>query len=510
MSQRTNVQANPDTVANPAIRPSPAVGPDRSAGPHVDLAGLLNGWSSDGHGTLPRRLAHALRRAVNAGVLPAGWRLPPERRLADQLAVSRSTITEALDELRREGLVDSTQGRGTFVAGGVTPSPVGTRVADHLRGGAGIDLATGNPPDLSHLPPIAVDMSMLTAVGGGPGMWPIGLPAMREAVAGLYRRGGFTGPPRLVEAEQVHITSGAHQAISLLVDALVRRGGTIAVAHFNYPGIFDIIDGCGARPASVRTDSAGMLPEALERVIVDERPAAVYVQSGAHNPTGRVTPLGRLRELAAVVDRHDVAVIEDNTLAPLTFPSSLPRGAASPTTMHDLCRIAAVASVGSLSKACWAGLRIGWICAPAPLVERTMYRRLGLDLGPSAPSQLLALGLLPHLDSIVAERQRQLEGAVEFGAEHLRATIPEAMVEVPAGGCVLWTEFPVADSGPLVQLTRRHGVQVAPGSISVPGRVPGPFVRISVDRPLDLVREGIDRLGRAWREFSAEAPRVLA
>lgn len=474
-----------------------------------DLAAVLDGWSSVGHGTLPRRLAHALRRAVQAGVLPAGWRLPPERQLAADLAVSRATVTEALDELRDEGLATSTQGRGTFVAGGATPSRVGTRVADHLSGGRGIDLATGNPPDLSHLPPVEVDMSMLTADGGGPGMWPMGLPAMREAVAALYRSGGFTGPPRLTEPDQIHITSGAHQAISLLVAGLVRRGGSVAIAHLNYPGIFDILDGCDARPVSVRTDRAGMLPESLEQVIVDERPSVLYRQAGPHNPTGRVTPPGRLRALAAIVDRHDLAVIEDNTLAPLTFASGRPPGASSVPTMYDHCRTASVVSVGSLSKVCWAGLRIGWIHATEPLIERTMYRRLALDLGPSAPSQLLAMGLLPHLDDIVAERLRRLEVVVQVGLDHLGATIPEAVVEQPLGGSVLWTEFPVADTGPLVQLARRHGVQVAPGSISVPGRTAGPFVRICVDRPAELVREGLDRLGRAWREFSIAEPRVM-
>lgn len=493
MITQTNAEAN--------------VGADGGNGP--DLAALLDRWSLVGHGTLPRRLAHALRRAVQAGVLPAGWRIPAQRLLAVELAVSRATITEALDELRREGLVTSTQGRGTFVAGGATPSRIGTRVADHLSGGRGIDLATGNPPDLSHLPAVQVDMSMLTADGGGPGMWAIGLPVMREAVAALYSRGGFTGPPKVTEPEQIHVTSGAHQAISLLVAGLVRRGGAVALAHFNYPGIFDILDGCDARPISVRTDRAGMLPEALEQAIVDERPAALYIQSGPHNPTGRVTPPSRLRALAAIVDRHDLPVIEDNTLAPLTFASGRPNGASSVTTLHDLCRTATVASVGSLSKACWAGLRIGWIRGPEPLIERTMYHRLALDLGPSAPSQLLALGLIPHLDDIVAERQRRLEEVVGFGADHLSTTIPDALVERPLGGCVLWTEFPVADTGPLVQLARRHGVQVAPGSISVPGRIPGPFVRISVDRPVDLVREGLDRLGRAWREFSASSPRVM-
>jgi DNA-binding GntR family transcriptional regulator len=100
----------------------------KAGGP--DLVAMLDGWATTGHGALPRRLAHAMRHVVSAGVLPPGWRLPPERRLAEALSVSRATVTQALDELRGEGLLTSTQGSGTYVAGPSAPtptSPPGTR-----------------------------------------------------------------------------------------------------------------------------------------------------------------------------------------------------------------------------------------------------------------------------------------------------------------------------------------------------------------------------------------------
>lgn len=487
VDSQTNRRANLDRQSPGVITALPAAAPD--------VVGLLAGWADIGHGTLPRRLAHALRRAIQSGVLPTGWRLPPERQLAESLAVSRTTVSEALDELRGEGLLSSTQGRGTFVSSPVHAPPVGTRVADHLSVGRGVDLATGNPPDLSHLPNVEIDMSLLTASGGGPGVYVMGLPAMAEAVADLYRRGGFTGPPRRTDADEIHITSGAHQAMSLLIAALVGRDRPLALAQLNYPGIFDILDGQGLRAAPVGIDSAGMLPESLEQVIVEQRPAALYVQVGPHNPTGKVLPPARVRALAEIVDRYDVAVIEDNTLAALTFP-----GVSRPETFLDACRSAPVVSIGSLSKVCWAGLRLGWIRAPQPLIEQTMYRRLSIDLGASAPSQLIALSLLPHLDDIAAERRRRLVEAVEYGHALLSEAMPEAVIGRPEGGSVLWTELPIADSGPFVSLARRHGVHVAPGSICVTGRLPGPYLRICVDRPLDLLREGADRLARAWRD----------
>ena len=135
-----------------------------------------------------------------------------------------------------------------------------------------------------------------------------------------------------------------------------------------------------------------------------------------------------------------------------------------------------------------------------PIVEQTIYRHLGSDLGPSIPSQLLALKLLPHLDEIAAERRRRLRATVDAALDQLAEAIPDATVTRPDGGSVLWARFP-SRTAPLVELALRHSVRVAAGNIHAAGKAPGPFVRIDVDRPAELVREGIDRLARAWRDL---------
>lgn len=464
------------------------------AGP--DLVAMLDGWESSGHGSLPRRLAHGLRLLIDSGVLPGGWRVPPERALAGRLSVGRTTVTQALDELRNEGLLASLQGSGTYVVGPDAPLPVGTRVAEHLSSGPGIDLAKGDAPDLSHLPPISIEMWQLNASCGGAAVNAAGLPAMRQAIAEFSSKGGTTGRPRTTEPDQIHVTAGGHQANFLVVSALAARGQAVAIAELSYPGIFDIFDSCEVRPAPVRMDSAGMIPESLDEVLGRERPAALYFQTGPQIPTGRVPPGARLRAIADVVDRHRVTVIEDTTLASLAFDGRV-------SMLADLCRAATVISTGSLSKTCWSGLRLGWVRGPVPIIEQTIYRHLGSDLGPSVPSQVLALELLPHLDDIAARRRRRLETAVDVALEQLADSVPEASIVRPDGGSVLWARFPVDDSAALVSLARRHGVRVAPGSIHAVGKTPGPFVRIDVDRPAGLVREGIDRLARAWLDLLA-------
>ena len=457
---------------------------------------LLDGWSSSGHGPLPRRLAHALRHLIDAGVVASGVRLPPERTLATRLSVSRTTVTQALDELRMEGRLRSVQGSGTYIGGPTKSTAFGTRVAEHLLSGPGIDLAKGDAPDLSHLPAVTIDMSQLNATCGGAAVYGAGLPVMRQAIAELYSRGGITGRPCATEAGQIHVTAGSHQASRLLLSTLAAPGDTVAVAEYSYPGIFDIFDACGLVAAPVRLDRGGLVAESLDEVLTRTQPAVVYFQAGPQIPSGQVTTAARTRALAGVLDRHRATVIEDTTVASVGFAGVAPM-------LADHCRVANVIGTGSLSKICWSGLRLGWIRGPRANIDETIYRHLGFDLGPSVPSQLLALELFLHLEAIADERRRRLEIAVDAALDQLAATIPEAAVKRPDGGSVLWARFPVDDSAPVVDAARRNGVRVAPGSIHTAGKTAGPFVRIDVDRPASVVREGIDRLALAWRQIRA-------
>lgn len=418
--------------------------------------------------------------------------------MAAALSVSRSTVTAALDELRGEGTAVSRQGSGTTMRNVYASAIAGTRTAEHFSTLPGIDLAAGNPPDASHLPPVSLDVAALLARGGGHGVQPLGLPALRAGLADRHSERG-----RLTDPSQIHVTAGAHQAVGLAVAALVARGTPVAVEDPSYPGIFDIIDNLGARPIPVRADHAGIVPGDLDRVLGEHRPPVAYLQTGPHNPTGRVPLPGRLRALAEVLDRHDTTVVEDCALAELAFS-----GPVRPT-LSDLCRRAVVVSVGSFSKVAWGGLRIGWLRAPAPFVQRTMYLRLANDIGSSVPAQLIALQLLPHLDDLAERRRTTLAATVERAADLLRAELPDWQFADPAGGSVLWAALPVADTGAYVLLASRHGVHVAPGSIATPTRTPNPHLRICVDRPWATVEEGIHRLHLAWRELESSPRAVL-
>jgi 2-aminoadipate transaminase len=146
---------------------------------------------------------------------------------------------------------------------------------------------------------VRIDLWQLNATCGGAAVYPAGLPALRQAIAECYTRGGVFGRARITDVDQIHVTAGSHQASHLLISTLAGRGATIAVAEYSYPGLFDILDVCEARALPVQMDRGGMVPESLDEVLTRQRPALVYAQAGPQIPTGQVAAGSRLRALRA-------------------------------------------------------------------------------------------------------------------------------------------------------------------------------------------------------------------
>lgn len=477
----------------------PITGPMASPIADHELMAVLGDWSGEGHGGLARRLAQALRSAVSSGLLVDGTRLPAERRLASVLLVSRSTVTAALDELRAEGVMTSRQGRGTEVVGRIDHRSTGDRVGAHfVNRGGGVDLAAIVPTEGHHLPAMTLRTEDLIAAQGQ--LAPHGLASLRSLLADRHSAGG-----RYTEPDQIQVTHGAHHAIALAVDAFVAPGAAVVIEDPAYPGILDLVDHRGGRPVALPLGPGGPDPEVLARLLEREHPALVYLQTGAHNPTGIVMGPARLQAIAEVLDAYgDTVVVADNTLADLSFDGRTTPG------LDARCRIAPVVTVESLSKVAWAGLRLGWLRASGPVGERIGRVRIAGDLGPSVPSQLFAHQLLDHYDDLAERRTRDIERRVGAAVDRLRRDLPEWTVQPPQGSSAIWPALPVDDATGFVALARRHGVHITPGSAHTVGGGPDPHVRFCVDRPAALVDEGLDRLVAAWHDFSAQSSRSIA
>jgi DNA-binding transcriptional MocR family regulator len=207
----------------------------------IQLTERLGRWSS-GRGPLHVLLAARLRGLIDEGDLPPGAALPPDRHLAAILAVGRSTVVAAYELLRAEGRIVRRQGSGTRVAG-KPAQPVrdtgGTPVFLHLlepQDGV-ILLACAAPPapPPEYAQACAQVLPRLADITDDIGYYPAGHPALRHAIATHYTgRGVPTGP------DQIIVTGGGQQALSLLARAFVRPGERVLVEVPSYPGALEV------------------------------------------------------------------------------------------------------------------------------------------------------------------------------------------------------------------------------------------------------------------------------
>ena len=222
------------------------------------------GMWSDGPGPLHRKLSDAIRAAAEEGRLPGGERLPSERDLAQRLAVSRSTVVTAYDALRSEGVLESRQGSGTRIRRGVAtrPDPLETfqvspvyRTLLDARDDV-ISLACATFP--AH-PRVALAISEVMADEGEKllahnGYLPAGLPALRHGLADMMTARGTPTAP-----DQILVTTGAQQAVSLATMLLVRQGDEVVVEAPSFAGTLDVFKTRGARMTAARSTTAASM-----------------------------------------------------------------------------------------------------------------------------------------------------------------------------------------------------------------------------------------------------------
>jgi DNA-binding transcriptional MocR family regulator len=494
--------------------------PSRGAiGAHA-LADLLGHWPA-ADGPLYRLLATRIARLADTGELPAGLRLPPERELAAALSVSRNTVAAAYQLLRDEGMAESRQGAGTrIVPHRTTPAAV------HRANGFFSGLLENSVVD-ADLSLAAVDCAPQVAaaladpgtvlgrtgpdgtdpVTGTSGYFPLGLPALRAAIAGhLTDRLGLPADPA-----EIIVTTGGQQALDLLIRCEVLPGQPVAVEDPTFPGVLDALYRAGARVIGLPA-GAGLDPDQLEHVVRTHRPAMVYLIPTHHNPTGLVMPAGHRRRVARLAAEHPGTLfVDDMTLAELPLGDGAPgdgtpgdgalRDGAPPPPLAALGpRQANLVSVGSLSKLYWGGLRTGWIRASPGLIARAAAAKAAADLGSAAFQQAVTAALLnDRHDGIVAWRRAWLRARHDALTGALRAALPGWTWPEPRGGLTLWVRVG-GDSGAFAQAALRRGVAVVPGrllSASGDGGGAGEYLRLAFTQPPDVLARAVPSLAGA-------------
>jgi len=300
-----------------------------------------------------------------------------------------------------------------------------------------------------------------------------------------------------VSPEQILVTSGSQQGLDLTGKLLFDEGDVVLCESPTYLGAISAWNVMRPRWVEVPTDDDGMDPVALEeRLRANPNAKAIYVIPNFQNPSGRTWSLERRRRFMEVVERQDVYVVEDNPYGELRL-----EGAPLPS-LKSFDRKGRVIALGTFSKVFCPGLRIAWIAAEAPVLEKLVILKQGADLQTSTLGQLQVNRYLEEndLDADIAKIVPVYRDRRDAMLAALDKEMPAGVTYTrPSGGLFLWMTLPDRLSArTLLDECVRQNVAFVPGGAFYPNGDHENTLRLNYSNmPIDRIREGIRRLASA-------------
>ncbi len=428
--------------------------------------------------TLTDQLAARYAERIRQHLLPPGARLPSVREGARRHGVSVSTVVAAYDQLLAQGLVEARRQRGFYVRSRAAEPPRGAAEKSSVRAPLPISatsLMRGmfQPPGalpmpgLGTLPVEWLDLPMLATalrrVSAGPLLGahvlqygePAGDLRLRSALSTRLADHGV-----MVPAERIVTTIGATHALDVVTRTLLRAGDSVLVDEPGWSVEYARLAALGMRVLPVPRQDDGPDLAAMERLIEAQapgkRPRLYVTVSVLHNPTGASLSLGVAHRLLRLAQTHDFRILEDDSYSHLA-PAHLPRMAA-------LDGLERTIYVSGFSKILAPSFRVGFIAAPASLVDRLIDTKLLTTLTtPSLTEQALAHclehGLLRrHAERIGVRLDAARARTVKLAEAH------GARFAAPPRGLFGWVDVGV-DTERLARAMLDEGWLLAPGSL---------------------------------------------
>jgi DNA-binding transcriptional MocR family regulator len=440
-------------------------------------------WKPDRKDKKPiyKQIVEYIELGISSGLFPPDSLLPSERRLANELEVNRSTIIAAYEELQSLGIVERKKGSGTRVStdiwgishkripnwgryvedGSFLPNlPLVQRIRSEVQKNDLINLASGElSPSLipnSQFRKILSKHPFIENLGYD---HPQGNVGLRESISAHVKqfKNIDTNPSSIL------ITSGAQQALHLIVECLLKPGDAVAIEDPSYCYSLPIFQSAGLKTFLLPVDEHGINPDDLLSLHKKHRIRMVFLNPDHQNPTGTVLHLSRRKRMLELSTELGIPIIEDDPYSLTSY-----NGEVNPT-LKSMDFNGNVLYISSLSKIVASGLRIGWVMGPEQVIQRLADAKQQVDFGHSVFPQWIACEFLrseyfsTHIDMIRAQ--------LELRSYTITSSLKEIIGDqvdffTPVGGIHLWCKIdPSINEYQLLNETMKNGVAFVPGSI---------------------------------------------
>ena len=440
-------------------------------------------WQPARHTALPlyRQIYLYIQGKIQSGQWTNGTRLPPQRLLAREFQVNRSTLLPALDELRADGYISSHQGSGIVVNGSAWSELAAAARSWNER--LSTDAFLSNQPMVQQINELEFAPQMIRLGTGelAPELFPNdalrqliaetapkidsfgyqepqGLPGLREQVSRHLRKNGILAAPA-----NILIVSGALQALQLICFGLLAPKDAMFVERPSYLLSLKLFRSLQLRFSEIPMTSSGLSLASLKKQQQSHRHALLYTVPTFHNPTGSLLPLEKRQALLRFCQQARLPIVEDDVYRDLWLDKE------PPAPLKALDDSGLVLYVSSLSKTIGPGLRIGWIAGPEPIIRRLADLKMQHDYGSSTLSQWVAAEWLRRdLESThLLQLREKLRQRRTLTMQCLQANFSQlASWNTPAGGFYIWLKLKKPVSMPaLFKAACARNILLNPGTI---------------------------------------------
>lgn len=323
-----------------------------------------------------------------------------------------------------------------------------------------------------------------------------GFTPLREKIAKRMDKFGFK-----TAAENILITSGSQQGLDFSARVFLNEGDIVICESPSYLGAINAFKACMPEFVEIPTDEQGMIMEDLEEVLkTRENVKMIYVIPDFQNPSGKTWSIERRKRLIELANEYDLPIIEDNPYGDLRFEGEIP------PSLKAFDTEGRVIFLGTFSKTFCPGMRIGWVIADAPILQKYNFIKQGADLQSSTIAQremdkfLEMYDLDAHIANLIKVYRNRRDVMMEAIKEHFPSNVKYTY---PEGGLFTWVVLPEHISArDIAPKALENNVAFVPGGSFFPNGGNENTFRLNYSNmPEDKIKEGIARLGKVLKEM---------